>query len=249
MSDDKEIKLTPDNQAVLLRTIREMQMAWQTFGKALDSEGEVNEGLARSILSVTEYNISDIGKKLGIKTETEEMIAQRHANLRIANMRVRELEAQLGASVTPTAVQTGLGVLEERIHDWWKLKGFGHVSEESFGRFGCKVKLSCHLFGDFSLVQSETPISDKERWVLWLEHLKSQGFLLSEDTREPELIDCDHNRKTLIDLISLDLPSSKVISFGNHSTKGGFKLQDVNIYIYKLEDILELPQKPKSVDV
>lgn len=248
MTDEKEIKLDPDNQAVLLRTIREMQMAWQTLGKAFESDGEVSEDLARNILSVTEYNTSDIGKKLGIKTETEEMITQRHANLRAANLRVRDLEAQLGASVTPTAVQTSLGVLEERIHDWWKLKGFGHVSEESFGRYGCKVKLSCHLFGDFSLIQSETPISDKERWALWIEHIKSQGFLLGEDSREPLLIDCDHNRKVLIDLISHDLPSSKVISFGNHSYKGGFKLQDVNIYIYKLEDILELPQKPKSVD-
>lgn len=250
MSENHEIKLSPDDQAVVLRTIRDIQLGLQTLDKSLQKEGSLNHEIARNVLSVTEYNIPEIGQKLGVATETEAKITKRHADIRAANLRIRDLESQLGSSQAPSAVQMSLGVLTERLHEWWRIDGFGHVSEESFGRYGCKVKLSCHLFGDFSPIQSETPISDKDRWKLWLEQLKAQGFMLGGN-REKEVIDCDSNRKLLIDLISDALPSSKVISFSNHFSESGFKLRDVDIIIYKLDDILNLPQmpQPEKVDV
>lgn len=242
-----DIVLNPDQQAVALRHLREVQSGLALLAQQLQKQEPLSPELTRNVLGVAEYELCDLAQTLGVATDTTARIEERHAQLRTANLRIRALEAQLGQAQSPELTQAALKILEARLNEWWDLEGFGHISELSFGPYGCRARFSCHLFGDFSLTRSETPVSDKERKALWHADLRQRGFSLLDDGREVELADLDSCRQALIALFRHRLPTAKVMSFDNHLRHGtDFVLRDVTVMIYSLAEILSLPQKPAA---
>jgi hypothetical protein len=164
---------------------------------------------------------------------------------------VRELEAQLGNAQSPELTQLGVRTLEERINAWWRHEGFGLVSETTFGPYICKVKLSCGLYGDYSSTLSETPISDKERKRLWLDSLREQGYVLTDEKHEVGVLDCDASRAALCAFISSRLPTARIVSFENHVRRqSGYVLRGAEVIIRDWEEIMALPvgkpEQPES---
>jgi hypothetical protein len=249
--DHSIIAVTADQRAVALRQILELQQAMGTMASALKGPDSsvfkdgLPRGLATNCLSLAEHRMADLGKLLAIETDSAAELEQRFARIRAANMRVRELESQLGAAQGPDVTKACLQKLDEQLNSWWDLEGFGHINDLSFGKYGCKVKFSCSLFGDFSF-QSDTPVSDKERKALWLASLQERGFVVEEEDRDWEIRDCDASRDALMKLFAQRLPSAKVTSFENHHGRstGGFKLRSVEVFIYQMSEIALLPQKP-----
>ncbi|WP_455233157.1 hypothetical protein [Geopseudomonas aromaticivorans] len=250
MSQQPDILLDADASAVALGKIKDVQFALATIAEPIKAGQPLSHELARNVLRVSEYNIAEIGQKIGVETQTAADIEKRHADLRAANLRIRELEAQLGNAQAPEATQMSLRTLNDRLNAWWRKEGFGLVSETAFGPYGCKVTFSCHLFGDFTLIDSPTPVSDKERMAQWHDSLRQRGFMLVSASREVEIADCDASRKALCDLIMEHMPSARVISIGNHSHRGqGFTVRNMEVFIRKLEDILELPVPSEALQV
>jgi hypothetical protein len=237
------IKLTADNRVVALRRITEIQQTVGTIFNIIKDGTPLNAELGENALKVAEYYLGDLGKALGIETEGEAERIERAADLRTANLRIHELEAQLGDAQSPQVTQLGLKRLDDQLNRWWDFEGFGHISSISFEKYGCRVNFSCHLYGDFALVDSKTPVSDKERTRLWHEDLRQRGFVLTEEGREVALVDCDASRKALCDLLRTRIPSSSVFKFENvHKQKSeDFLMRGVEVYIHKIEDILTLP--------
>lgn len=249
MQEPTEIELNEDQVAVAIRTLKDIRFAMATIGESLAKDGKVNADLAQNALRVSEHYLADLGKVLGIPTQTEQEIMERSARLREANLRVRALEAQLGNAQSPELTQMSLRKLADQLNAWWDLEGFGHISEIRFGAYGCEVDFSCHLFGNFRLVKSETPITDKERKRLWHESLQARGFRLTEEDRDVCIEDCDQNRKVLEQLFQDRLPSSKVISFENYNkNEGGFVLRGVKVLIRRIDEFLALPVPDASED-
>lgn len=241
--DMTEITLHPDQKAVAWRHIKDAQLALATISSIL-SGGTMPQGagLYKTAISLVEHRMADFGKLLGIPTQSEADIEERHATVRAGNIRIRELEAQLGKEQSPEFTKMGLKLLDERINDWWKLEGFGHVSEVSFGAYRCTAKLSCHLFGNFSVTQSDTPISDKERKVQWRQSLRDRGFVLTDGDRNISVLDCDASRKTLMDLIRKRLPSAIITNIENGRCEGDHLImRDVEVSIPDFGEILALP--------
>jgi hypothetical protein len=250
-SNKPDIVLDEDATAVVKRMIKETQEALASLVFFMDSPEPLEHESARSVLSVAEYRMADIGKKLGVETMSGDEIERRHLALRTANGRVRELEAQLGNAQSPQLIQLGVRTLEERINAWWRHEGFGLVSEISFGPYVCKVKLSCGLYGDFAVIASETPISDKERKRLWHESLRDRGFVLTEEYSEVGVLDCDASREALCAFISSRLPTARVVSFENHVRRqSGYVLRGAEVIIRDWEEIMALPvgepEKPEG---
>jgi hypothetical protein len=248
--DERIIELNADQKAVALKHIIELQQAMGTVASVLKGpdasvfKDGLPRGLATNCLSLAEHRMADLGKLLGIETDSAAEMENRFARVRAANMRVRELEAQLGTAQGPDVTKACLKQLDAQLNSWWDLEGFGHISDLSFGKYGCKAKFSCSLFGDFSF-QSDTPVSDKERRVLWHASLQERGFVLEQDGRDWEIRDCDASRDALMKLFALRLPSAKVTSFDNHQGhSSGFKMRAVEVFIYELAEIGNLPQKP-----
>jgi hypothetical protein len=236
-----DIVLDEDATAVVKRLIREVQGDMATLASFVNGQPLEHE-TARLVLKVTENRLLDLGKRLGVETESAAEHERRHVALRTANQKIHALEAQLGNAQSPELTQLALRAMESKLNDWWRQEGFGLVSEVKFGAYNCRVKFSCNLFGDFTLVESETPISDKERKRLWHESLRQRGFVLTEEHGEVGVLDCDASREALCAFISTRLPSAQVLSFENHVRRqSGYVLRGTEVIIRNLEDIVGLP--------
>lgn len=248
MPENQELTLNEDQCAVIIKKARDVQFAMSTLMDFLkNGNGSIDEELTRNVLGVSEHYLADIGKEMGVPTQSEADIEERHARLRAANMRVRELEELVGAQQTPEMTQMALKNMADHLNAWWDYEGFGHISNIHFGQYGCEVDFCCMLFGNFHVTNSPTPVSDKERKRLWHESLIERGFVLTSEDRDICIEDCDQNRKTLLELFAQRLPSAKVSSFENqYKRDGGFVMRGVKVYVRNIAEFLTLPVPPKS---
>lgn len=247
MQDNPDISLNADQLAVTAKTIQDVQFAMATIADSLKRTGAVDAQLATSVLRVSEHYLADLGKLLGIPTQTAQEIEERSARLREANLRIRALEKQLGDVQAPALTQLSLNKMADQLNAWWDLEGFGHVSNIHFGAYGCEVDFCCHLFGNFRVIDSDTPVSDKERKRLWHENLAERGFVLTNEGREVAVCDCDQSRKVLMELFAVRLPSASVRSFDNHYKKGsGATLEGVKVFVRDIAEFLALPVPVKD---
>ena len=237
------VSLDADQGAVAMRHIKDLHFALATINQGLEGKAPLPHKLAKNCLAVSEYNLRDLCKVLGIETHGTAEMDKRNAKLRAANLRIRDLEAQMGSSQSPELVQMGVKVLADRLNKWWDIAGFGHISELKFGAYGLEVKFCCSLFGNFSLTNSKTPVSDRERKAVWYASLSERGFVLGveEGERDPTIDDCDKNRKTLIALFNEQMPSAEVIGFQSSGRQGKMVLRNVDVLIRKYADIQALP--------
>ncbi|MEX3984009.1 hypothetical protein AB4Y45_34030 [Paraburkholderia sp. EG287A] len=248
MTTEVTLKLSLDKNAVALRQLQSVSGAVSTIFSIIKDGTAIERELATNCLKVAEFELSHLGKTLGIETDSAKEREQRYADLRAANARVRELEALLGSTQPPEATQAALKNLADQLNGWWDLEGFGHISDIAFGQYGCTVNFSCNLFGTFRLVDSDTPVSDKDRKKRWYESLQERGFVLVDDDREWSVCDCDASRKVLQDLIVGRMPSAKILKFENQyrTRASGFILRGAEVFISKIEEIRTLPVPPKK---
>lgn len=238
-ADAGDVELNADQRAVLAKDLSDQMFGFKHIIDLLKAGKPVQRGLLRSVLYMAEARIVDACKVSGIQLDSATEQEQRYARVRALNERVRELEAQLGQAATPEQTAAHLKVCAENLNKWWRADGFGHVRDVTFTDWGhMKAELSCHLFGDFSLTMSKTPVSDKERRAQWLQDLKDRGFVLVQDDRDLELLDCDQNRKTITELVMRAIPSARVVSTENIWKRGGqMLLRSVSIFIDELGDV------------
>lgn len=244
LEDLPPIKLNPDNAQVALKKVRDIQSALAAIGDGVKSDEGLDASLARNVLFVCEHNMADLGKLLGVETDSARDIAQRNAMLREANTKVHNLEKKLGAAQSPEDVQAGIKHLAECLDKWWRYEGFGHVSEFEFGKYGASAKLSCHLFGHFRLLDSPTPLSDKEAKAKWYEHLAATGIVLTKNRGEMAVVDCDQTRATLRKLLAERLPSAVIQSFENQGGENTVMLRQMKIYVRNISELAGLPVDP-----
>lgn len=242
--DESVVGLNADNQAVLQSEVRKALDGLSFFAQ-MAAKGTLTRDFGKNVLSLAEFALANITKVTGIETNSAAEQELRYAATRAANTRVRELEAKLGEAASTEHVQMGLKDFGKKLNSWWDLEGFGHITEMSFSEHGsCRVEFSCSLFGTTFLVDSPTPISDKEKDALWKASLKERGFVLATDDRD-SLVDCDASRAVLARLFTERLPSSHIAGFTNHGSPNGLlKMRSVKLFIGNLDEIRMLPQLP-----
>lgn len=241
------IVLDADGRVVVKRITNEICSAMRSVDRLLASEDGLDRGAAQSILASAEFQFAELGKKLGVKTDSEKDIQRRYQDLQRANMRIHELEGLVGKDQSPELVQLALQNFENRLARWWQQEGFGLVSDVQFGAYNCKFTLSCHMFGEYALVNSQTPVSDEEHKRLWIESWRQRGLVIFE--KSDDVVDCDASRKVITELVESFLPSAHILSFENfrERERGGHKLRGVNVVVRKLQDIQNLPVQEREV--
>lgn len=242
------ITVTADQAVVIARDVRTTCTGLMHLAETLNKQQEVSIDLAQSVLYIAEATVGDVGKRLGVQTESAAQREERYAQIRAANLRVHQLERQLGEGESATRTKMQIRNLADKLEYWWRTKGFGHVSDLNFTNYGVlDARLSCHLFGDFRLTHSETPVSDKVSKQQWHQQLRDQGFVLQEKRGEDvEVVDCDQSREALRSLIRSALPSATIHSVSNHSSHdGGLVMRDVHVYLHELEELSRLPSSPR----
>ena len=240
---NETITLSPDANAVALRKIQKIQEAVGTLAGSLQRKGTLETDLTTSCLKVAEFELADLCRTLGIETEGLREMEQRYADIRAANARVHALEKLLGDVQSPQATDAAIRNLTERLEGWWRKEGFGLVSNVSFSAYSCKIEFSCSLYGDFHLINSPTPVSDKGRKQLWHDSLRERVFMLIQDDRDWKIWDCDASRKALVGFLKERLPSLQISGFTNHGIRKSteFALRSVEGNLIDLADIQGLP--------
>lgn len=249
MTSEANLALTADQQAVAKKKIRDIHSAISTVFSLMEESKPVDAELATNCVKVAEFNLADLCKALGVETFSAAEREKRYADLRAANIKIRDLESKLGATLSPEATQRAIKNTADRLSKWWKREGFGYVHELKFGAYGvCHGEFSCSLRGASLLFDSDTPVTDKKTKAQWLDSLRERGFELVKDDSEWALRDCDANRQALLDLVSKRLPSAKVFKFANFSRDNGkgFVLRHAEVYVYELAEIMALPVASKT---
>ncbi|WP_432263022.1 hypothetical protein [Cupriavidus sp. TMH.W2] len=248
---DQPLTLSDDARAVAVDRIRNLHLALHALGEALQAGQSPTEAQAIMALRLSEHAVAGLATALGIPSELAEERAQRTLDLRTANLRVRELEAQIGDAQAPEAVQLGLQALDKRLDSWWRHEGLGHITgRAAFGPYGCRVTLCCHLFGARSgMPGGRTQGSEKERKRQWHQSLRERGLVLTEDDGEVAVIDCDASRAALFGFIQSRLPSARIEKTENTAKHRSSEclLREIVVYIHDLGDILTLPVLPDEV--
>lgn len=238
------INLTADAEAVGLKTISSLQLALATIAERLKA-GTLDSALATTCLQLAEFNLSEIGQILCIQTDSAADRAKRFVEVRAANEKVRELSELLGGKQSPEVTKLSIQALDARLNDWWDFEGFGHISEISFGRYGCKVVFSAALNGPRPLVGSSTPVSDVAAELAWQTELVTRGFMLTDvpGARDLALLDCDHNRDLMAQLIVGKMPSASLQKIENvyRGRIGQRVMHSLQVYVANLSEIDALP--------
>lgn len=236
--------LNDDQSAVVRREISSMLSALHHLSQSAAPGAPVDRSLIYNILYVSESRLTQVGTIFGVKTDSAAEQARRHADLRKANMRIHELENQLGSGESTEQTRQAVAFLSKKVQAWWRRSGLGHVHEVTVDCWGnMRVTLSCSLFGPESLLDSDTPVSDKSRREDWLRSVEAAGFVLAPGQgRIGNLVACDASLEALERLVKGAIPSA---TFHKASTRpgrdGAMVYSNVTFIVENLDDVKALP--------
>ena len=247
-----KMDLDADQAARLNKCSETLILMGHTLQRSMKASGgeapKLDLDLVHALLGSAEHNLAAISEVSGVSSETQAEIEHRYAQIRYANQRVHELEAQIGAETSMDAVKQALGVLKRKLNYWWDEKGFGYIPEIRFDEHGVHVTLSCSLHGTFRRSFSKTPASDADNHKSWLKSLEMRGFTLSDETRfgnDPQILDTPEARKIIRDILVDALPSSKISDLKSQTNRRDeFVLREFSIYVHDYSDIERLKTPP-----
>ncbi len=239
-ADEEPLPFTPDQQEEIMIAVKKIQQNLAMIPFHFKNGG-VSRFVADSVMNITEFEISNLGNLLGVNTDAETKLEERHGKLRKANMRIHELERLIGQNFNPQAIQPALKTLCQQINGWWDLEGFGLISDLSFGEYNLKAVFSCQFISIRPHIENTEHLPRKERFALWLKQLQAQGFRLLEDSGDKGIQDCEASRQALRDLFARRFDSAFISSFVSRETKNGSHLTGVEVYIRDITEIFKLP--------
>lgn len=236
--------LDDDQSAVVRREINGMLSALHHLSQSLAPGQPVDRNLVYNILFVSESRLAQVGATTGVETNSAAEQARRHTDLRKANMRVRELENQLGSGESTEQTKQAVAFLSKKVQAWWRRSGLGHVRDVTFDSWGnMRVTLSCTLFGPNSLMDSDTPVSDKVQRAAWLASVEAAGFVLAAGHgRMGDVVACDASREALERLVKGAIPSATFHKASTRHGRGGAMVySEVTFFVENLDDVKALP--------
>lgn len=240
---DGNVELNADQRAVLMKSLKEQMFGFSHLYSNLEKGEEISKSVVKSILYLGDARIAEASKIVGIELDSNKEREERYARIRGLNERIRELEIELGKSGTVSQTQAHLKLLAEEVDSWWGKEGLGYVRELSFKKNGAiEAELSCVVSGDYSILYSDTPVTDKENKSLWVERLKEAGLVLAQiSSREDfDVVDCDKSQSVLNTWVTSRFPSARILSTTNHKDwrTGVMILRSLKVYIANPEDVL-----------
>lgn len=244
-----ELTLTPDAKAVASRELRKLLTVAAELTRQVEGSDAMQLEHIQNLLGLAEFHFADAAKAIGVSSQSANTVAMRSEMLREARQRIQELEAFAADTSGAAHVREGVKTLSEKLSHWWRKEGLGYARDIVFADNHCVVKLGCSLSGDFLLMYSDTPVSDKERLAQWHAALSQAGLVLSPDGRssEPDVIDCDQSREALTALIKKRLPTARIWSFECRTRRDGrMKLSSVEIHLRNYDEIDALPSPEKE---
>lgn len=240
-----KVVLTEDEKEVALKTVKDAHFAIQQLYSWLDGD-TLTEEMKETLVSLVDYKVADIGEVLGVDTNSKEKVEEKHAEIRKANQKIRELEEKIGANNPIEGLKEQLKALSKLVDSWWDRDGFGYIKEQKFTSYGNFEAVLGVSFHSFSSSFSKTPASDRLTKKEWIQSLKDKGYQLYEKERvsDIELIDCPENRKLIEEEIENRFPSAMVHGWESRRILNApgsvYELSAIKVNILDLTDIKAL---------
>ncbi|WP_144536504.1 hypothetical protein [Bacillus thuringiensis] len=202
MEKQKElVALNEDDKAIALKGLEDLYFSAKQMHEWL-SKDKLTEEAKGLFISLSESYISDVAKATNYESDLAKERERRSADLRNANLRIRELKQQMANMKPIDGLKEQLHSLTNTIKDWWRELGFNYISEMTFTDYGgLNVKFA------FSLNRRSRR---KKEAVDKIQQLRDKGFVLMKEGNELQLADNDTNKKLLINLLEERFPSIQI---------------------------------------
>ncbi|WP_242306387.1 hypothetical protein [Bacillus cereus group sp. BfR-BA-01317] len=202
MEKQKElVALNEDDKAIALKGLEDLYFSAKQMHEWL-SKDKLTEEAKGLFISLSESYISDVAKATNYESDLAKERERRSADLRNANLRIRELKQQIAEMKPIDGLKEQLHSLTNTIKDWWRELGFNYISEMTFTDYGgLNVKFA------FSLNRRSRR---KKEAVDKIQQLRDKGFVLMKESNEFQLADNDTNKKLLINLLEERFPSIQI---------------------------------------
>ncbi|MBL3199141.1 hypothetical protein ELP17_30360, partial [Klebsiella pneumoniae] len=99
------------------------------------SEDTLPEEMKGTLISLSECHISDVAKATNYESNLAKERAERHVDIRNANILIRELEQQMANMKPIDGLKEQLAGLTRKVDEWWDELGFNYISEMSFSKW------------------------------------------------------------------------------------------------------------------
>lgn len=254
--DKKIIELNEDQKSVCLSALKDINDQLG-FMYSLIKENKLDEEMRDTLSSLFEYRMADLSKQTGYDGMSTKKVEEKHSEIRNLNMKIRKLEEKIGSQDLTDKLKEQIKYLTGLVDKWWDIEGFKFIREMSFRKYGLFEAKLGFSFNDFSSHYSDKPITRKEKHKTWLEQLEERGFKVVKYKGDGAmLIDCDENRKLLINMIKNRIPSAEIIQWENYNVSRRneeelFEIRQLEILIRDAQDIKKLEgyiNKFKEID-
>lgn len=239
MEKQKElVALNEDDKAIALKGLEDLYFSAKQMHEWL-SKDKLTEEAKGLFISLSESYISDVAKATNYESDLAKERERRSADLRNANLRIRELKQQMAEMKPIDGLKEQLHSLTNTIKDWWRELGFNYISEMTFTDYGgLNVKFAFNL-NRCSRIFSRKPVSDKKEAVDKIQQLCDKGFVLIKEGNELQLADNDENKKLLINLLEERFPSIQIerIEASFERDNQVSYIESVKAYIGELHEI------------
>ncbi|WP_242298937.1 hypothetical protein [Bacillus cereus group sp. BfR-BA-01382] len=231
MEEQKElVAINEDDKAIALKGLEDLYFSAKQMHEWL-SKDKLTEEAKGLFISLSESYITDVAKATNYESDLAKERERRSADLRNANLRIRELKQQMAEMKPVDGLKEQLHSLTNTIKDWWRELGFNYISEMTFTDYGgLNVKFA------FSLNRRSRR---KKEAVDKIQQLRDKGFVLMKEGNELQLADNDTNKKLLINLLEERFPSIQIerieASFERDNQES--YIESVKAYIGELHEI------------
>lgn len=243
--EEKMVKLDKDSKAVCLNALKDIN-SQLGFMYELINKDNLSEEMRDTLSNLFEYRMADIAKKTGYDSLSAKVLKEKHKAVREANAKIHELERKLGSEDLTDKIAAQIKYLTNLVDKWWDIEGFNYIREMYFRKYGMlEIELG-FSFNDFSSRYSDKPITSKEKHKSWIEEVKERGFkIITRKGDGAMLIDCEDNRKMLIDMIKNRFPSVEILQFENYNVSRKsqselFEIRGLKILIRNIREIKNL---------
>lgn len=237
MEKEALVVLNEDQKAVALKELQELHSVTKHLYASVSKE-ELTLDMRRVLCSLCESHVGKASVVLGYDSDLAKELEERFADIRTANMRIHELERQLGCCDITNVLPQKIKSLSRSIRDWWRKEGFGHVSNIYYTEHGyVRVKLCCLLMNhDYSM--SDEPVTQARTREQWIEDLKIRWHLFQPEAREWSPLLDDHNRDELMRTIKSRFHSAEMTEIRGHiGRKPEMAMREAEFIIYDLKDV------------
>lgn len=245
MSNNERIQLNQDDKEVCVKTLKDTYFAVKQLHDLVVAD-KLNEQMKETVPQLIEYHMANVSKILGFDSVSAKKVEEKHAEIRKANEKIRELEQKIASDNPIEGLKEQLENLSKLFQRWWRTDGFGYVKEMRFtqyGRFEAELGIS---FSRFSSLFSKKPASERMSQKEWEASLVEQGYKIYQNERggDKELMDCPENKELLTKLIEERFPSAFIEGWTNqriYEADGhAYEIHTFKVDISDLKDLKEL---------